>query len=281
VARFRKIKKIGSGGFGEVWESLRVEDNKTFAMKLFLGGPGTDASDAERFRREVRLVTSLNHPRIVKIVATHITEPPLSFWMPLFKTNLRAVLPKYVANADMRETLLAQLLDGVAYAHSEGVIHRDLKPENILLDSSGDLAITDFGLGRRLDSDTTRKTYTGQFLGTPYYMAPEQLTDSKDADRRSDIYAIGRIFYELYTGDPPAAQQDLEKLDSGIRHLVAKATKSKPDDRFQTIDEFRRDFELVTSGTVGKRIQDDVTTFEKHSARLWRSKNHRLSRFRY
>lgn len=257
MARFRRTEKIGSGGFGEVWKSVRIEDNQVFAMKV-LSSPDAGPEDIERFRREVRLLQSLDHPRIIKVIASHVTELPLSFWMPLCQSSLRPVLPVYVADSKKRSELFSQILDGVAYAHSEGVIHRDLKPENILLDSCGNVAITDFGLGRWLDSESTRKTYTGEFLGTPYYMAPEQISDAKNADHRSDIYALGRILYELCTGDPPAAQQDITKLDSGLRHLVAKATKHDPKERFQDIKDFKRDFALITSGTTAKRMQDDV-----------------------
>lgn len=257
MASYRRIEKIGSGGFGEVWKSERIEDGQLFALKT-LSDPEASEEDRERFRREVRLLKSLDHPRIIKIVAANVSGFPLLFWMPLYVGSLRSVIPEYVKDPGKRIVLFTQILDGVAYAHSEGVIHRDLKPENILLDASGNCVITDFGLGRYLDSDSTRKTYTGEFLGTPFYMAPEQIADAKNADGRSDIYSLGRILYELFTGDSPAAQQDLSKLESGIRHLVSKATKHNPEERFQSIKDFKRDFELISSGSASKRAEDDL-----------------------
>jgi hypothetical protein len=89
-------------------------------------------------------------------------------------------------------------------------------------------------------------------------MAPEQEVDAKNADQRSDTYSIGRIIYEMYTGDPPSAQQDLTKLDAGVRHIVARCTRREPTQRYQTIEEVRRDFDLVAGGLVSKRLRGDV-----------------------
>jgi hypothetical protein len=258
MPRYRDIGTIGSGGFGEVYKVVRIEDGREFARKVLADPAPLDPSDVERFKREVRLLRTLNHPRIVKIIDSHVVKEPYWFVMPLFRGSLRDHVPAIRGDEARAREIVMQLLDAMEYAHANGVIHRDLKPENILCDDNGDIVVSDFGLGRRLESPSTRKTYTGQFLGTPFYMAPEQELDAKNADQRSDIYSVGRIIYEMYTGDPPSAQQDLTKLEAGIRHIVARCTRSEPNQRYQTIEELRRDFDLVAGGLVSKRLRDDV-----------------------
>lgn len=237
---------------------VRHDDERVFAKKILVNPATLDPADLARFKREVRLLKNLNHPRIVKVISSHVVDEPYWFVMPLFEGSLRDLLPSLRGDGARARKVIEQLLDAMDYAHSNGVIHRDIKPENILYDADGDIVVSDFGLGRRLDSLSTRKTYSGQFLGTPFYMAPEQETDAKNADERSDIYSIGRIIYEVYSGDPPSAQQHLSKLDGGMRHVVGRCTRSDPSERYQTIAELRTDFELITGGLASKRLRDDV-----------------------
>ncbi len=258
MARYQALEKLGSGGFGEVWKAARIEDGEVFAKKVLSEPEKLAPSDIERFQREVRLLRTLSHPRIVKVVDAHVTKPPYWFVMPLYRGSLRDLLPTIRDNVEQRSKVVEQLLEAMEYAHANGVIHRDLKPENILYQGNGEIVVSDFGLGRRLDAATTRKTYTGQMLGTPFYMAPEQEVDAKAADERCDVYSIGRIIYELYTGDPPSAQQDLSRLDSGMRHIVGKCTKGNPNERYQKVTEIRTDFELLAGGMASRRLQDDI-----------------------
>jgi serine/threonine protein kinase len=169
MPRYRKIGIIGSGGFGEVHKVVRIEDDQEFAMKVLTDPALLDPSDVQRFKREVRLLRTLNHPRIVKIIDSHVAKEPYWFVMPLFRASLRNHLLTIKGDEARVRDIVMQLRDAMEYAHGNGVIHRDLKPENILCDDNGDIVVSDFGLGRRLDSPSTRKTYTGQFLGTPLH----------------------------------------------------------------------------------------------------------------
>lgn len=256
--KYRDLEKLGSGGFGVVWKVVRVEDGKNFAKKVLLDSPDLTQEDKDRFSAEARLLKSLNHPRIVKVIATHLSTEPFWFILPLYQGSLREIIPKVHADPELAAKVIGQLLDAVENAHMDGVIHRDLKPENILYDAQGDIVVSDFGLGRQLNSESTRKTFTGQQLGTPYYMAPEQLTDAKSATALSDIYAIGRIIYELATGDLPHLQPDLKGMDPGLAHVISKCTSRRPEDRYQSIAELRRDYLLVAQGQVGKKSGDDL-----------------------
>lgn len=256
--KYKDLEKLGSGGFGVVWKVVRVEDGKNFAKKVLQDLPYLTQDDKDRFSGEARLLKSLNHPRIVKVIATHLASEPLWFVLPLYQGNLREIITDVHADADLTDKIIEQLLDAIEYAHANGVIHRDLKPENILYNAQFDVVVSDFGLGRQLNSESTRMTQTGQMLGTPYYMAPEQLTDAKSATALSDIYAIGRIIYELATGDLPHLQQDLSGLNAGLAHVVSKCTSRLPENRYQSIAELRRDYSLVRQGRVGQKSGDDL-----------------------
>ena len=133
------------------------------------------------------------------------------------------------------------------YAHGQNVIHRDLKPENVLLGVSDLTVVTDFGLGRALDALTSRATGTGAWIGTLGCMAPEQMTQAAHSDARSDIFSLGRMLYEMLTGEPRWAVQDATKLPIGIAEVVQKCTATQPDQRFQTIAEMRVALARVTS----------------------------------
>jgi len=245
MARFKNIKKLGSGGFCEVWECVREDDGEHLAKKVLLD----ESEEAiKRFQREVRILSKLDHPRIVKVVAKHLQEPPFWYAMPVYQHSLRSTLNEVVGKQERIAKIYSMVLEGMQYAHGEGIIHRDLKPENILFNNDRDLVISDFGLGRALDAETSRKTYTGEWLGTFAYMAPEQLQDAKRADVRSDIFSLGRILYELYTGSIPGAVQDLTTLPIGIASIVDLCTKNDPNQRLQSVKELHRSFKLV----VGK-----------------------------
>ncbi len=244
MAKYKKQAKLGSGGFCEVWTCAREEDGEVFAMKIL-----TDESDeaGRRFGREVRILSKLDHPRVVSVIAKRLDEPPLWYVMPLYKHSLRELMEDLVGNEKRTLTVYSAILDGVKYAHGQGVIHRDLKPENVLLNSDEDIVISDFGLGRAMDAETSRKTYTGEWLGTFAYMAPEQLQDAKQADARSDIFSLGRILYELYAGSIAGAVQDLSPLPVGVANIVERCTKNGPDQRFQSVEDLEHAFLLLTA----------------------------------
>jgi eukaryotic-like serine/threonine-protein kinase len=112
------------------------------------------------------MLSALDHPRIVKVVANHLSEPPLWYAMPLYANSLRDLIEQIKDDHARANRIFAAILEGVEYAHNQGAIHRDLKPENILLNSDDDVVISDFGLGLELDRETTRLTSTGRFMGT-------------------------------------------------------------------------------------------------------------------
>jgi len=231
---------LGSGGCGEIWLCTRKEDGNVFAKKKLLRS--VDPVDIRRFQHEVRLLARLDHPNIVKVMAFHLQTPPYWYVMPRYDHTLHREIPSLVGDTSRIIPIFTSVLAGIEYAHGEGVIHRDLKPENVLMDEDDDLVITDFGLGRALDPEFTRNTITGFGMGTFLYMAPEQMTDAKNADGRADIYSLGRILFEMFTGRLQTQLTDTSSLDPCIAHLIDKCTQADPQRRYESVGELKHEF---------------------------------------
>lgn len=238
MVRWIDQSKIGSGGFGEVWTSQREGQGPLFAKKVLQATP--DASAVRRFSREVRILSTLDHPNIVRVIAKRLESAPYFYIMPLYRHSLRLELSRLVRDESRIFPIFKAMLDGIEYAHEQGIIHRDLKPENVLMNSDAEVVVSDFGLGRIIDSESTRETQTGWGLGTPLYMAPEQLLDAKNSDERSDIFSLGRILYELYTGPLTSAVQDTSSISTAMALIIQRCTHSDPGKRFQSVSELKQ-----------------------------------------
>lgn len=194
-------QELGRGGMGIVYRARQVSLNRFVALKM-INKSHESPHDLQRFRRECRAIAGIQHPNIVQIysVGAYCGKPYITLELCSGGTlylRLRDGLPSGIQTANWLE----QLCRGIQAAHNAGVIHRDLKPENILLVADGTPKITDFGLARKLDD--LGQTNTGDLLGTPPYMAPEQARGEKTIDHGADIYGLGAILYECLTGKPP------------------------------------------------------------------------------
>lgn len=206
--RFEIQERVGSGGMGLVYRATDRELNDEVALKLLHEHLQQDESIFRRFRNEVLVARSLSHPNIVR---THdigtIENGPSYISMEFVRgKSLREFLEERSAESSLREAsdfeetlpVLIQILAGISYAHGKGIIHRDLKPANVIISDSGEVKLADFGTARIIGMDTSI-TRTGQVVGTPDYMSPEQIRGEK-LDPRSDIYSLGIIAYELIVG---------------------------------------------------------------------------------
>ena len=178
---YTNTEQIGTGGFGVVWKCRRTSDGQLFAKKQLDPSAAADPELVARFNREVRMLSELDHPNIVKVIGKRFLTPPFFYVMPLYPSSLANVIPGLVGDEGRIRKIFAQVLDAVEYAHKQGVIHRDLKPENVLYFADSDIVVSDFGLGRQLNSGSLRRTGTGYQMGTPLYMAPEQGVNAKVA----------------------------------------------------------------------------------------------------
>lgn len=255
MAKYVDFDKIGSGGFGIVTKCKRDVDGKIFAKKKL----HTQEEDAiKRFGREVRLITSLDHPNVVKIIAKKLDGNKYWYAMPLYSNSLRGIIKELQGNDDRISQIFSSMLDGIEYAHSQGVLHRDLKPENVLMNDDSDIVISDFGLGRMIDAVTSRKTQSGIGFGTLGYVAPEQTIDLKNSDYRVDIFSLGRILYEMCSGNI-FGTQDVSDLSPAMGLIITKCTKQNPDDRYKTVKALKQDWKSLLDIQSGESRASEFT----------------------
>jgi tetratricopeptide (TPR) repeat protein len=194
---------LGRGGMGIVYQARHRQLNRTVALKMILAGAHADVGERTRFLAEAESVARLQHPHIVQLFEFGEHQGLQYFTLEYVpggsladKVRQAPLAPRQAAH------LVEQLADGMAYAHAQGIVHRDLKPENVLLAADGTPKITDFGLAKRVSSPSL--THSGDVLGTPSYMAPEQARGrSRAIGPATDVYALGAILYRLLTGRPP------------------------------------------------------------------------------
>jgi WD40 repeat protein len=198
------LEEIARGGMGVVFKARQVSLGRTVAVKMILGGLLASSSDIDRFRAEAEAAAKLDHPGIVPIIEVGECDGNHFFSMAYVEgRSLAARLVDGPLPPREAAQLLGTLCGAVQYAHNHGVIHRDLKPANILIDGEGRPRVTDFGLAKSLQDDSGR-TASGQVLGTPSYMPPEQAAGKLDSvGPAADVYALGAVLYSLVTGRPP------------------------------------------------------------------------------
>jgi serine/threonine protein kinase len=201
---YELLDEIARGGMGVVYRARQIKLNRVVALKMILAGELASDSDVQRFYNEAEAAASLHHPCIVPIFDIGEYAGQHYFSMGYVEgTNLAAVVRDGPIPARDAAHYCEQIADAIAYAHQQGIIHRDLKPGNVLLDSSTQPHITDFGLAKILQADSDL-TGTGQVMGTPSYMPPEQASGRiHDIGPTSDVYSLGGILYFLLTARPP------------------------------------------------------------------------------
>ena len=251
LGKYRLVEEIGRGGMAIVYRALRRGRRGFVALKVLQESFSRDPVFLKRFHREVEAVKNLDHPNIVKIYEAGSEDDKHFFAMELLRGK---GLDDYLREKGKLEeeeavSILIGIAKGLHHAHSKGIIHRDLKPGNIILISQ-EPKIVDFGLARNLSSQATRLTTTGTIMGTPEYMAPEQFK-GEEADERTDIYALGIIFYEMLKGVPPFRGENIGEimnlhlwqepetsgLKEEVRCIINKMLAKNKEERFQNIEE--------------------------------------------
>ncbi|MHC1769229.1 MAG: serine/threonine-protein kinase [Verrucomicrobiia bacterium] len=201
---YELIEEIARGGMGVVCKARQRTLNRTVALKMVLGGPMASATARQRFLAEAQAAAGLQHPNIIAIheVGQHEGQP--FFSMDYVEgPNLAALLRDGPLPARRAAAYAKTIAEAVAYAHQKGILHRDLKPSNVLIDPLDQTRVTDFGLAKQLSGDSDL-TVSGQVLGSPNFMAPEQAQGRhREIGPGSDVYSLGALLYHLLTGRPP------------------------------------------------------------------------------
>jgi len=249
------IELLGHGGMGAVYKARQKQLDRLVALKILPPEVGQNPTFAERFMREARSLAKLNHPEIVTVYDFGHTEDGLYYFLMEFidGTDLRRIIQAREITSEQALAIVPKICEALHYAHKKGIVHRDIKPENILLDTEGNVKIADFGLARLLDKPTSAYTLTqsGQRMGTPHYMAPEQIEHPQEVDHRADIYSLGVVFYEMLTGELPigrfAPPSKKVHVDVRLDEIVLHTLEKEPELRYQQASEIKTDVETVTS----------------------------------
>ena len=267
LGKFRILEALGRGGMAQVYRAYHPQLDRYVAVKVLRSDLVEQDEFLARFRREAHAVSGLRHANIVQVFDFDVQDDLYYMVMELLEGDtLRARLNDYRVRGQRMPLpevarILKDVLAGLAYAHSEGIIHRDIKPANIMLTRKGQAVLTDFGIAQIVGS--TQYTVSGALMGTLNYMAPEQGFKGQ-CDHRSDIYSLGIVLYEMLTGytpfdadtplailmkhlnDPlPLPSQVDPGIPAELETIVLRALAKEPDDRFQSADEMSAALEQV------------------------------------
>ena len=278
LGRYEIVRELGHGAMGVVYEAVDPTIGRRVAVKAIrFDGIGTTADEAaRRFKNEARAAGGLNHPNLVTVYDAGEDGGNLYLAMEFIEgSNLDELLRTQRTLSPQRATeIVRQVCAGLDFAHSKGIVHRDVKPANVMLGAHDVVKITDFGIARAGEA----MTLTGQVVGTPHYMSPEQVV-GKTLDGRSDLFSVGVMLYEMITGERPFEGQSIttimykivhetpvppRKLDStihpGLSAVIEKSLAKAPEERFQTGAELTKALENYQTAQVTASAVMDIPT---------------------
>ena len=263
---YRILDKLGEGGMSAVYRAHQEGVDREVALKVLPRHFVEDAAAVGRFRQEAQVLARLQHPHILPIFDFGESDDYLYIAMPLVRTGTLAVrLRRGPLAPEKAGRIVSQLADALDYAHEQGLVHRDIKPGNVLLDGRGNAMLTDFGIARFYEA-TTHFTQTGGVVGTPAYMSPEQ-SSGEAVDRRSDVYCLGIVLYEMVTGRvpfdadtpvaillkqmqeaPPRPRTIKRDVRPEVEKVILTALAKRPGERYQTAGALARDLQAALAG---------------------------------
>ncbi|MCC5945897.1 MAG: protein kinase [Bernardetiaceae bacterium] len=281
ILNYEITHQVGEGGMAKVYAATHTSLGSKVAIKLLNPEFAKNDSLRSRFKSEAQTVAAFSHPNIINVVDYYEDEDTMAIVSELLEgQDLNAYLKtRGSLDATQAADIFKKILSGFAYAHDRNVVHRDVKPSNIFFTDGGDIKIMDFGIAKLLDSADAEKTKTGMNLGTPIYMSPEQVKDSKRIDKTSDIYSLGVTFYVLLTGKKPYDSQTESNFEiqtkivteplprlphhcSEFQDVINKATAKNPEHRFQSCEEFMEALE----SPYNYSNDDDATVIDGNKA---------------
>jgi len=279
------LEFIGQGGMGAVYKARQKQLNRIVALKILPPQVASGTGFAERFTREAQALAKLNHPHIVTLYEFGQTDGLFYFLMEFVDgINLRQLLNASRVAPKEALAIVPQICDALQYAHERGIVHRDIKPENILLSKEGQIKIADFGVAKIMaqasDETSAEKissslsdelTEAGSVLGTPQYMAPEQVAHPLEVDHRADIYSLGVVFYQMLTGELPSGKFEPPSkkvvIDVRLDEIVLRALEKKPELRYQQVSEVKTLVETIARTQPGGRQPEAARSERSEFAR--------------
>ncbi len=251
---------LGKGGMGAVYQARQPGLDRLVALKILPGQAATGTDFADRFNREARALAKLNHPNIVTVHEFgQVNGMPYFIMEYVDGLNLRQL--EQAGKLSPREALqiVPQICAALQFAHDAGIVHRDIKPDNILLDKLGRVKIADFGIAKLVGAPAdTAVPETQGAIGTPNYMAPEQVEKPQSVDHRADIFSLGVVFYEMLTGElplgkfgPPSSGPRGMRVDVRLDEVVLRALEKEPDRRYQHASQVKTAVETIASTQPG------------------------------
>jgi serine/threonine-protein kinase len=254
LGSYQIVEEIGRGGMATVYRAIQRNTDRSVAVKCIHRSVAGDAKAVERFIREAKLVSRLEHPHILPVYDYDgLHEPPYIVMRYLPTGTLKEVLERG-GKLPLSEViyLTNQIASALDYAHRQGVVHRDVKPSNIMIDADGNAFLTDFGIARMVEHGDSNLTGTGNAVGTPGYMAPEQGL-GMPIDGRADVYSLGVMVYEMLTGKMPfAAETPMGVILKHINEPIPEATSVNP--------ELPTRVDQVLATALAKQATDRYTT---------------------
>lgn len=253
-AQLEILELIGAGGMGAVYKARQPKLERFVALKVLSEELAVDPAFAERFGREARMLARLNHPNIVTVY--DFGQSGGFFYLVMEYVdgvNLRQAMQAGHFTPKQALALVPKVCEALQFAHDEGILHRDIKPENILLDSKGRVKIADFGIAKLVGEPrhVSKLTATGAAIGTPNYMAPEQIEHPEDVDQRADIYSLGVVFYEMLTGELPigrfAPPSEKTTVDPRVDDIVFRTLEREREKRYRSAGEVKTSVERIAS----------------------------------
>jgi hypothetical protein len=258
LPQFQIIELLGRGGMGAVYKARQISLDRVVALKILPPQIVQSVGFAERFTREARALAKLNHHNVVAVYDFGHTNGLYYIVMEFVDgTNIRHMIQAGNLKPEEAMAIVPQICEALQFAHNEGIVHRDIKPENILLDKRGRVKIADFGLAKLMEPGSVDYTLTaaGGTMGTPHYMAPEQMGQAHAVDHRADIYSLGVVFYEMLTGELPlgrfAPPSKKVQIDVRVDEVVLRTLEREPEQRYQHASQVKSDVENITHASSG------------------------------
>ena len=249
---------LGYGGMGMVYKARQLNLDRLVALKILSPELSSQPAFAERFSREAKALARLHHTNIVSVYDFGRAGPYYYFLMEYVDgVDLHTLIHRKEIQPPEALRIVVEICRALQFAHDEGIVHRDIKPGNILLDTKGRVKMADFGLAKLAADEGGRKsdlTRTTGIMGTPQYMAPEQIEHPSEVDRRADLYSLGVIFYEMLTGELPLGRFPLpsQKAHTDIRldRVVLRALEKEPLLRYQQAGEILTEVESLSAPAI-------------------------------